>query len=74
MTDKQYFHQIISNIVKNAVDYSPEKSTITISLEEGDRNVAISIADQGPGITADDQKRLFSGYKKMTLAWMNMYC
>ena len=64
-TDKQYFQQIISNITQNAVEYSPENSTITIVLVESDKKVTISIADEGPGIVESDQKRLFGGYKKM---------
>jgi len=65
-TDKQYFHQIISNITQNAVDYSPENSTVTVLLTESDSKIAISISDEGPGIVDSDQKRLFSGYNKMT--------
>jgi signal transduction histidine kinase len=65
-TDKQYFQQIISNITQNAVDYSPENSTITIVLVESDKKVTVSITDEGPGIVESDQKRLFGGYKKMT--------
>lgn len=65
-TDKQYFQQIISNIAHNAVQYSPKNSTITLGLTEIENRVVISIADEGPGISIDDQKRLFSGYKNMT--------
>ena len=65
-TDKQYFQQIISNILQNAVDFSPSGAAIIIALVATDKKVSISITDQGPGIPASDQKRLFSGYKKMT--------
>lgn len=65
-TDRQYFQQIISNILQNAVDYSPNSATIIVALITSDKKVSISITDQGPGISASDQKRLFSGYKKMT--------
>ncbi len=64
-TDKQYFQQIISNILKNAIDFSPEKSTVTILVEDNKNAVSISITDEGPGISNSDQKRLFSGYSKL---------
>ena len=64
-TDKQYFQQIISNILQNAVDFSPKSSSIIVALIVTDKKVSISITDQGPGITTTDQKRLFSGYRKM---------
>lgn len=65
-TDKQYLQQIVSNITQNAVDFAPENSSITIGLEDSDKNVSISITDEGQGITESDQKRLFGGYKKMS--------
>ena len=64
-TDKQYFQQIISSIMQNAVDFSPKNSTITVGLKESDKKISISVTDQGPGISPADQKRLFSGYTKM---------
>jgi signal transduction histidine kinase len=64
-TDKQYFQQIVSNILQNAVDHSPEDSYVTISLVERSSSVAISIRDTGVGISESDQKRLFSGYRRM---------
>ena len=65
-TDKQYFQQVISNIMQNAVDFSPPSSTIVVALLDSEKKISVSITDQGPGISASDQKRLFSGYKKMT--------
>ncbi len=64
-TDKQYFQQILSNILQNAIDYAPNDSTVSVELRDNVNSVAISIADQGPGISVSDQKRLFSGYKKL---------
>ncbi len=64
-TDKQYFHQIISNILQNAIDFSPKDSTVIISLTENKNSVSIKITDEGPGISESDQKRLFSGYQKL---------
>lgn len=65
-TDKQYLQQIVSNIMQNAVDFAPKDSSITIDLVESEKNISISITDEGQGITESDQKRLFGGYKKMS--------
>jgi len=64
-TDKQYFHQIISNILQNAIDFSPQNSTVSISFKERKNSVLIEISDEGPGISVSDRKRLFSGYQKL---------
>jgi len=51
--------QAISNILTNAGKYSPEKSTIDISSIETQKNVVITITDQGPGIASQDQHKIF---------------
>lgn len=63
-TDQQYFSQILSNIVSNAVKYSPEGKTVSIIVTEKEHTVQVSIKDEGPGLSEDMQKRLFSGYSK----------
>jgi signal transduction histidine kinase len=65
-TDKQYFQQIISNITQNAVDFSPKNSTIKVALVETNSKIIVSVTDEGKGIPVSDQKRLFSGYRKVT--------
>ena len=65
-TDKQYFHQIISNILSNAIKFSPDNSSVKIRFEDKEHSVVVSVSDEGPGISQSDQKRLFSGYQKIT--------
>ena len=65
-TDKQYFHQIISNILSNAVKFSPDGSLVEIIFVDSGKTITVSVKDDGPGISAGDQKRLFSGYQKIT--------
>ncbi len=64
-TDKHYFQQIISNILQNAIDFSPEGGTVKVDLRKQDNLMQVSIMDEGPGISQADQKRLFSSYKKL---------
>ena len=64
-TDKQYFHQILSNILENAVNFSPDNTGVIVRLNEEATSVSISITDFGPGISESDHKRLFSGYTRL---------
>lgn len=51
---------IIRNIVSNALKFSPNNSTLTISAEEADDDMLqISIADQGMGMDEEQVKKLF---------------
>ncbi|MCX7977599.1 MAG: ATP-binding protein [Bdellovibrionaceae bacterium] len=57
--DPDLFKQIIANLIENAIKYSPEETAILVSSEEVDGWVIIQVADQGPGIPADELPHLF---------------
>lgn len=57
--DYERVREVLENLVSNAIKYSPEGGTIRISGRvDGDRAV-IAVSDQGIGITADEQRKLF---------------
>jgi len=64
--DKVYTGQVIENLVTNAIKYSPLKSQIQISTKGENKMVRISVSDQGPGLTAEDQKKLFKKYQQLS--------
>lgn len=54
--------QIISNLVGNAIKFSPASSTVTIDAFECDGEVRFSIADCGPGIPEEELRLIFQPY------------
>ncbi|RDC60028.1 Histidine protein kinase DivJ [Alteripontixanthobacter maritimus] len=57
--------QILLNLVGNAMQYSPEGSAVTLSLKsEGDR-VGIAIADEGKGLTKEQQAVVFDKFERL---------
>lgn len=62
-TDAQYLRQIISNLFSNAIKYSPNNSEVDIKVSENDTFIEIAVGDDGKGISSDQMKRLFVGYK-----------
>ena len=62
-TDAQYLRQIISNLVSNAIKYTPEETSVDIKVAEKDNIIQISVSDSGKGISKEQMKRLFAGYK-----------
>ena len=55
--------QILSNLVSNAIKYTPEGGWIKVSLEvTGEASLLTCIADSGIGIAPEDQKRLFQKF------------
>jgi len=54
--------QIIDNILDNAIKYSPENTSVRISAASDGQSLALRFQDQGPGITPEDQKRIFERF------------
>ena len=60
--DKQRFHQIITNLVMNAIKFSPPKSKIIISSKKQGNFLVISVQDFGIGIPDSEIKQVFSRF------------
>lgn len=58
--DEIYFGQVINNIINNAIKFSPDNSTIHISLNSKDENKKIKIKDFGPGIPPETIEKLMN--------------
>lgn len=66
MIDSNRIAQVVDNLISNAIKFSPANSNIYISLESKDQSVSVTVRDEGPGITEEDQKKLFKGFQKLT--------
>lgn len=53
---------ILTNLISNAIKYSPEGAPILVETHVGDKSVRISVRDQGMGIPDADQKHLFGRF------------
>jgi PAS domain S-box-containing protein len=60
--DKKVLRHILFNLISNAIKFSPSDKEITIESEINDKNIHISIKDQGIGISKEDQKHLFERF------------
>ncbi|USS91405.1 ATP-binding protein [Fructobacillus americanaquae] len=54
--------QVIDNLMNNAIKYSPDGGSITVSLEKSGDKALISIKDQGLGIPVADQEKVFNRF------------
>lgn len=60
--DKMRLEQAISNLVTNAVKYSPEGGDIDIVLEQLEKELIVSVRDQGIGINAENREYIFDQF------------
>jgi signal transduction histidine kinase len=60
--DVQQIERVLVNIIKNAIEASPAKGTVVVSGVHVAGALEISVADDGPGISADARRNLFVPY------------
>jgi two-component system sensor histidine kinase/response regulator len=67
ITDKGLVARILENLLSNAVKFSPSGTNVNVSLAHDDRGAAkIIVRDEGPGISALDQQKLYQRFMKLS--------
>lgn len=64
IADHDKILQVFTNLIDNAVKFSPASSTIKIVLDFKDNDFIVSIKDEGIGIPKDEVEKIFEGYKQ----------
>ena len=62
--DRSATVRIVTNLLDNALKFSPEGSAITVDVRDEDALVAVEVCDDGPGIAAQDLERVFERFYK----------
>ena len=63
--DPGKLHDVLRNLVENAVHYSPEAAAIQLEATHDDGTIRISVSDSGPGIPPDDLSRVFERFYRV---------
>jgi PAS domain S-box-containing protein len=63
--DPERLREVLSNLVSNAVKYSPEGGTVWIGGRIDQTGVTVYVADQGIGIPAEEQGRIFDRFHRV---------
>ena len=60
--DAERIHQVLTNLLDNAMRHSPDGGRIKLSARDDNGTVTIAVDDQGPGIKDDEASRLFERF------------
>ena len=62
LSNHQHMHQLLSNLITNAIKYNKKDGSITIKAYEAEHNIVIEVSDTGRGISKIDQGRVFERF------------
>lgn len=58
--------QVLENLVSNAIKFSERGSEVILHVKSHDARTYVVVEDQGPGISKEDQKKLFGRFQKLS--------
>jgi signal transduction histidine kinase len=64
--DPDLIARVLDNLLSNAVKFSPPGSLVRLSLRQAGDEVVVRVADQGPGILAEERHRLFKPFERLS--------
>ena len=60
--DQHRIHQVVANLLANARTHTPEGTAIAVSIAQSEDGLRIAVGDNGPGLSEEDQKRIFERF------------
>lgn len=66
--DRKQLVMAISNLIENAINYSPERTSVNIVLKRNEELAEITVSDQGVGIAQEDIDRIFERFYRVDSA------
>jgi signal transduction histidine kinase len=66
--DPERMHQVVANLLDNAVRHSPPDGRVWLSAHAEGRRTRIEVADEGPGIAPDEAERVFERFYRADAA------
>ncbi len=62
--DSQRLHQVLANLLQNAVRHSPREGTIRLTARRSGTDVVLDVVDQGPGVRKEDRTQIFERFTR----------
>jgi len=66
--DRELLAQALTNLLDNAVKYTPAGGTVAVTLERTDDTARIRVSDSGPGVPATDRERVLQRFTRLDQA------
>jgi PAS domain S-box len=63
--DEEKLQRVLSNLISNAIKFSPPKGTVTVKAQSGSKDLRIFVEDEGPGIPPDQLQSVFERFHQV---------
>jgi signal transduction histidine kinase len=63
--DSRRLRESIEHVLRNAVSYTPDRGKVKVSAKGDEEAVTVTIADNGPGISAEEQGQVFNRFHRI---------
>lgn len=60
--DRRRLSQVVRNLIDNAIKFSPEAGTVTLSARREGKDAILSVTDEGPGIPHSERDKIFQRF------------
>ncbi len=65
MADEEKIDRVLTNLIDNAIKYTPDGGKITVTAVREDDHVKIGVNDTGPGIPSEERERIFQRFAQV---------
>jgi two-component system sensor histidine kinase TctE len=65
MASSSMLHELVANLVDNALRYTPPRGVVTVSVRRTKEHVILQVEDNGPGIPEEDRSRVFERFARL---------
>ncbi|MCU0227068.1 MAG: ATP-binding protein [Bryobacterales bacterium] len=63
--DRQRMRQVLSNLISNAIQFTPAGGAVTVTAQQGDARLHLTVSDTGIGIPPEHQERIFEEFEQV---------
>ncbi|WP_109832710.1 hybrid sensor histidine kinase/response regulator [Reichenbachiella versicolor] len=65
-TDKTMLARVLDNLMTNAMKFSVAGAKMYLDITQEEKNILFALKDEGPGISQEDQKKMFKPFKRLS--------
>lgn len=67
--DRNKIEQVLSNLISNAVKYSPMGRVVKVEMAEGENEIVVNVKDEGMGISSENLMNIFERYYRVETSY-----